>query len=311
VTFASHAARPPIVVGGANLDVKARLPAMPVAGSSNPGRVTLAPGGVARNIAHALARLGEPARLISAVGDDTAGALLLQHCAEGGIDTGLTRRIRSPTGVYVATLAKAGDLMIGVSDMAATEALGPEAVAQVEAELRQAGCIVADANLRGDTLLALARLCADAALPLVIEPVSVTKAARIEAVLAEGLPVALMTPNRDELAALVPGGGSSAERAMALRARGVAQVIVHAGADGALAVDGSGAVAVPAEPGPVRDVTGSGDVALAAALWGLRRGVTLSDAARLGQRAAALARASEDAVPAGLSPAALLSGDPA
>jgi pseudouridine kinase len=311
MTWAATGTRPVVVVGGANLDVKASLGATAVSASSNPGRVTLAPGGVARNIAHALVRLGEPVRLMAAVADDIAGSLLLRHCTECGIDTRLVRRVPAPTGVYVATLAAGGDLMIGVSDMAATEALGPDAIAEIEAELRQAGCVVADANLRADTLVAMARLCAAALLPLVIEPVSVAKAARIEAVLAEGLPVALITPNRDELATLVPGEGADADRVAALRARGVAQVILHAGPDGALAVDASGAAAVPAEPGPVRDVTGSGDVALAAALWALRRGATLAEAARLGQKAAALARASDEAVPPGLSPAALLSGDPA
>lgn len=309
MTFAAYASRPPVVVGGANLDVKARLLAPPVHGTSNPGSVRLAPGGVARNIAHALAVLGEPARLIAAVGDDAPGTILLRHCAEGGVDTRLVRRVSAPTGVYAATLAEAGDLMIGVSDMAATEALGPGDIADAAAELRNAGCIIADANLRTDTLRALGRLCAAASLPFVIEPVSVAKAARIEAVLAEGLPIALLTPNRDELAALVPPSASVADRADALRSRGVARVIVHAGADGAIAVDGHGSVAVAAEAGPVRDVTGSGDVALAAALWGLRRGATLAEAAGLGQRAAALARASDSAVPPGLTPSALLPGD--
>jgi pseudouridine kinase len=307
VTFSRLAGRPVLVAGGANLDVKARTSDGAVPATSNPGRVALRPGGVARNIAVALARLGEPVGLLAAVGDDLAGAMLAESLAAAGVDTGLLRRSATQTGLYVATLDDRGDLLIGVADMEATEAIGPAEIAAAADAIHAAGCIVADANLRTDALLVLADLAARSGVPFVIEPVSVAKAARVEAVLASGLPVALMTPNRDEIAALsTPGAGSDvAAQAEALRARGVERVIVHCGEAGALAFDSAGVVAVPAVPGPVRDVTGAGDVSLAAALSGLRRGATLAEAAHIGQRAAALARASDEAVPLDLDPGAL------
>ena len=47
-----------VVVGGANVDVKARSTAALVARTSNPGTVVRTPGGVGRNVAENLARLG-------------------------------------------------------------------------------------------------------------------------------------------------------------------------------------------------------------------------------------------------------------
>ena len=62
-----------LVVGGAVLDTKVRTAAAPVLGTSNPGTASATVGGVGRNIAENLARLGRPTVLVAAVGDDPAG----------------------------------------------------------------------------------------------------------------------------------------------------------------------------------------------------------------------------------------------
>ena len=65
------------VIGGANMDVKAKAfaPLMPAV--SNPGQLELRPGGVARNIAENLARLGVPVSLLSRIGRDALGDAVL------------------------------------------------------------------------------------------------------------------------------------------------------------------------------------------------------------------------------------------
>ena len=58
------------VIGGVNMDISG-TPAGPLrAGASNPGRVTLAPGGVGRNIAENLRRMGRRVSLVSILGED-------------------------------------------------------------------------------------------------------------------------------------------------------------------------------------------------------------------------------------------------
>ena len=49
-----------VVVGGAVLDTKVRTALAPVLGTSNPGTASATVGGVGRNIAENLARLGRP-----------------------------------------------------------------------------------------------------------------------------------------------------------------------------------------------------------------------------------------------------------
>lgn len=76
-----------LVIGAANFDIKGRMFHPPVLMSSNASAMRTSFGGVARNIAENLARLGMPVTLITAVGDDYAGEDILESAAEVGIDT--------------------------------------------------------------------------------------------------------------------------------------------------------------------------------------------------------------------------------
>ena len=64
------------VVGGANMDIVARTHGDGLTGDSVPGQIHCSPGGVARNVAENLARLGHSTHLISGVGDDEFGRSL-------------------------------------------------------------------------------------------------------------------------------------------------------------------------------------------------------------------------------------------
>src|SRR5689334_4028315 len=73
--------RPIVCVGAANLDRKLRSCAALALHTSNPASQSESFGGVARNIAENLARLGSTVALLTAIGADSAGAALLDHAA--------------------------------------------------------------------------------------------------------------------------------------------------------------------------------------------------------------------------------------
>jgi pseudouridine kinase len=139
-----------VVVGGANVDIKAHSTAALVGATSNPGTVVRTPGGVGRNVAENLARLGTRVALVSTVGSDPDGDWLLKETAAAGVDvTPVLRGGR--TGRYVAVLDADGELVAGVSDMTATDALGPEVLDHDL--LRSAGLVVVDAIKDAITIL--------------------------------------------------------------------------------------------------------------------------------------------------------------
>ena len=273
-----------VVIGGANMDIKARSARPVVAGTSNPGHVVRSPGGVGRNVAENLARLGTPTVLVAAVGSDALGDELVAATSAAGVDVTLVRRVTAPTGTYVAVLDDAGELAVAVSDMAATESLTADDVRAAGAVIARSGLVVLDGNLPRDALLTGWDLAAGAGVPVVIDPVSVPKAAALADLLDGARPLFAITPNLDELAVL----GDCVD----LVARGIELVWVRCGAEGSRLVNSEGSTRLPSAAAEVVDVTGAGDAMLAAFCHGVLSGDDVVDAARLGHRAAALTVAS-------------------
>ena len=279
-----------VVIGGANVDVKARSDAPAVPRTSNPGTVRTTPGGVGRNVAENLARLGSAVTLVAAVGTDVRGDDLLGETAAAGVDVSRVVRGALPTGSYVAVLDTDGELVTAVADMAATAALSPDHVDAVRDAIAGAALVVLDGNLPADTLGRALDVCAAAGVRVVLDPVSVPKAAMLAGELRADRPLLAVTPNSDELVAL--GGSPSA-----LHDRGAELVWVRLGARGSMLSGPDGEVAVaPVRATEVVDVTGAGDAMLAAFCHALLSGATPADAAAYGQAAAALTVASPHTV---------------
>ncbi len=282
------------------MDLKARSHASILAGTSNPGTSALSPGGVGRNVAENLARLGTRVHLVSAVGNDVLGEELLAVTGEAGVDTGYVRVRPVRTGTYAAVLDTDGELVVAVADMVAADEITPLAIRAAREAMTLAGLIVIDGNPPVEALRHALAEAAEAGVPVVIDPVSVPKAARIAPLLTQERPVFLVSPNRAELAALT---GLRTDTDLGLQAaigtlheRGVRWVWVRLGAEGSLLSGPDGGRRIPAIASEVVDVTGAGDAMLAAFCHELLRGADPFDAARFGHAAAALTVASPDTV---------------
>lgn len=296
--------RPPVVVvGGANLDIKARSSAAAIAHTSNPGHTSTTPGGVARNIAENLARLGTPTQLIAAIGRDPYGERLLADTRAAGVLLDHVHRAEHPTGSYTAVLDADGELLLAVADMTATDDLRPEHLQSARELIAHAALLVLDGNLPAATTAHLLDLAYAGDVRVVIDPVSVPKAARLAPLLRPERPIFALTPNRDELRALTGGtdlgetDAALADAAGVLHERGVRHVWIRLGASGSLlstrTPSGPGQTEaelyrLAAEPAEVQDVTGAGDAMLAAFAYALLAGHDPAEAARHGHAAAAL-----------------------
>lgn len=287
-------------LGGAHFDAKAHLAAAPRMGTSNPARVTRSPGGVACNVARSLARLGADVVLCSVTGDDPEGAALRAVLSAEGVDTGgLATDPDHPTASYLAVLDPEGALVLGVAAMGVYDVLGAGWAEEAARRAAGADLWVVDANLPASVLAALA---ADAPAPVVADPVSVAKAARLVPVLGR---LEAVFPDRAEAEVLAGSAdGGPAEWAAAIAAAGARRVVVSLGADGALAHEGGALRSVPAVV-PVRtaDVTGAGDALVAGYAHALAAGE--SDPLAWGMAAASLAVESDESVPHHLTAAAV------
>ncbi|MFE2185250.1 PfkB family carbohydrate kinase [Streptomyces sp. NPDC059455] len=301
-----------VVIGGANVDIKVCSLAPVAYRTSNPGRSHTSPGGVARNIAENLARLGTPTHLIAAVGQDAAGERLLSETQAAGVRIEQVHRGPHPTGTYTAVLDADGDLVVAIADMAATDALAPEHLHTARELIGNAGLLVLDGNLSARVLSYVLDIASATGVQTLIDPVSVPKAALLAPLFAAGRPVFAVTPNVAELGALAGrdlDGATDADdpellgAVAALHERGVRHVWVRLGARGSLlSTLDEGRVPLEAPPAEVRDVTGAGDAMLGAFAHALLGGADPVDAARYGHAAAALTVATPATVRPDLTP---------
>ena len=270
------------VVGGMNVDIGGRPGRRLVLKDSNPGRVSIRPGGVGRNIAHDLRLLGMEVRMLSAVGGDEHGALLLRSCAACGIDTSLCLRAEGESSsTYLYITDEHGDMQLAVADMDVTARITPAVIAARLDALNAARAVVVDANLEAETLEYLA---AHVTAPLCADPVSTGKAGRMRRILPR---LAFIKPNALEAEAL-SGEAEPEKAARALLAAGVRRVFLSLGAQGMLAAEGEKLISLPCEQARVLNTTGAGDAVTAALVWAGVRGLDLEQSLRFALRAGAV-----------------------
>jgi pseudouridine kinase len=290
--------RPVACIGAANLDRKLRSLATLTMGTSNPARQDESFGGVARNIAENLARLGAPVSLTTAIGSDSSGRALLAHAEAAGIDTRASLRLENAcSGTYTAVLDEHGEMIVALADMALFEALTPGFLASRQPRPLPA-LTVADMNLPTDTLAALLAEAGRNAVPLVIVAVSQPKMARLPQDLC-GLRLLIL--NQGELETRVGTAlGSDAELAAAcatVQAQGVQDLIVTRGCAGAIYTRAGGIGQLAAPAAQIVDVTGAGDAFAAAVCWSLFHGSdNLELACRRGLKLSAMTLECEETV---------------
>ena len=276
-----------LAIGGAAVDHIFRIVGDTVPGTSNPSVSHVGFGGVARNVAEILARLGVAVDLVTVVGKDDAGRALRENLNAHGIgDRAVTALAGRRTATYCAVVDCQGDLVLGLADMDIFGAMGAAFLTASDAAIAGADWVYCDCNLPADGLAVALSRAADHGTPVAVDLVSVSKASRLPQDLSA---IALLVCNLDEAAAVVGDAGSDpAALANALHRRGAGLVAITRGADGVLVTDGATIVELPAATARPVDVTGAGDAFFATMLAGLMAGLDPVDAARRGTVAAAV-----------------------
>ena len=280
-----------LIIGASSLDVKGRALEPLDPGTSNHGLIRTSPGGVGRNIAENLVRLGVPTTLLSAVGAGGAGKRLLSQSAESGIDT---RHVlvdpESRTGSYIAILDHHGGMYVSVDDMAIVNRITPRYVNDRRRLFSDAKMVVVDANLSPATLKTVFRLAGKHRVPICADPTSTYLAPKLRPYLDK---LHMVTPNPVEAAALlgrapIKDRNEAIAAAKKLVAHGVEIAVITLAEIGVCYATSNESGHVPALNIDVVDSTGAGDALSATVIFGLLERIPVAEAIRLGVSAAAL-----------------------
>lgn len=291
---------PVYVIGGVNMDISGTPDTELRPGDSNPGQVAVSPGGVGRNIAENLCRLGRKVFLITVLGNDDYAEVIRAQCRNIGIDLSLS--FTDPMGrtsTYLCLNEQNGDLHAAIADMKICDQMTPALLAPLLPKLNSGSMLIADANIPEETLAWIAE---NVTIPIAADPVSTAKASRLRPLLNR---LAFFKPNVPEaeiLAGMAPDSAVPLSRLTdALHALGAERVYLSLGAEGVWADDGKEGELLSTIPGNIVNTSGCGDAFVAAAADAYLRGLGTMECARRGLAAAAICAEDPGAVSPGIS----------
>jgi ribokinase len=278
--------KPVVVVGSINTDLVVTAERLPLRGETIPatGFATFQ-GGKGANQAVAAALLGAQVKMVGMVGGDAYGAASVEHLRERGIDCEHVGRVEGESGLAVITVGAGGENTILVLP-GANALVTPEFVASKRAVIAGAAMVLAQLEIPMKSVLALAGICKEAGVPLMLDPAPAQT-------LPDGL-IALcewFTPNETEAAfyAGTNGAVSVTATAAVLRKLGAGKLLLKMGEHGAL-IDEPGVAPLRIAPVAVKavDTTAAGDTFNGAFAAALAAGQSLAEAGRFAATAAAL-----------------------
>ncbi|XP_029379574.1 pseudouridine-metabolizing bifunctional protein C1861.05 [Echeneis naucrates] len=141
-----------VVIGGINVDFIAKAKTKTLcSGQTNPGSVFQSFGGVGRNIADSLSRLGHRPLFISATGADSHSDTVFNYCKHMNT-SGVVRLEEQCTATYCAVITESGELSLGLGDMDIHNQITEQYVSQFEKQLSSATLVCLDGNIPASTI---------------------------------------------------------------------------------------------------------------------------------------------------------------
>ena len=243
------------IAGAVNMDITGYSDKEIVFGDSNIGSMEFTPGGVARNIAENLVKLGVDLHFATLFGKDIWGDYLLEDCKAKGIDlTGSVICNDYPTSSFMAVLDSKQDLAVGIASMKMYDHIQENYIENVLFCSGQADYTVLDTNLPAYVLHKIIRTSNT---KFVVDTVSGDKAERIKPVLGR---IHILKTNLREARILYGDSHASPETLIDfLINSGVNKVFITLGSEGVIFSDGEKTQKLKAEPVKIINTTGAGD----------------------------------------------------
>lgn len=246
---------------------------------SIPGHIKISFGGVCRNIAENLAKVGVNTQFISTLGDDENGKSILEHSRKLGYNMENSLFLEGEsTPTYLAILNHEGEMESAVVDMESLNKMDEAFIDSKDEVFENAEYIIVDSD--NPILLEYILKKYQGKSKFILDPVSAKKAKKISHLVKY---FHTIKPNRFETEALC---GFKIETNDDLRKagrffieQGVKNVFISLDADGIYYItsDGEEGTLACCEPVKVKNVTGAGDSFVAGIGYGYMNNLNIKD----------------------------------
>lgn len=277
-----------VVIGSSNTDMVIKADHFPIPGETIlGGNFFMFPGGKGANQAVAASRLGGNVLFIAKTGNDIFGKQALHQFRKEGIITDfIIEDANQPSGVALITVDVKGENTIVVAQ-GANGTLSPEDILKAEKELGEADIILMQLEVPLETVSLAARIASRHKKKVILNPAP-----------AQYLPDELLkelfiiTPNESEaeilLGTKITDTNSIKAAAEKLYSKGISNVVITLGADGAYIFNSDGGRLIPTTKVKPVDTTAAGDVFNGALAVAIAENQSLDDAVKFANKAAAI-----------------------
>lgn len=283
------------VIGGTNIDVAGIPTNNLIENDSNPGIVKFSIGGVGRNIAENISRLGIEVGFITALGNDMYGREIQKNCKERGIGISNSWIDSSlPTSTYLFVLNEKKDMQLAISDMAICDKITPAFIAEKIEFIKKSSLCVIDTNLLKETI---EYILSNLEIPVFVDCVSTTKAVKIKEYLDKIHTIKCNKMEAETLSDMkITDEKSLKESAQYFLNKGVKQIFISLGEDGVFYANENEMGKVKAIKTKVLNATGAGDSFMGAIVYSYINEEEIRESAINGVAAATITIQSEKTV---------------
>ncbi|WP_455661791.1 carbohydrate kinase [Pradoshia sp.] len=288
-----------VCIGGANMDRKSSLEKAFRLETSNPVRTTSTLGGVARNIAENLGRMGADVHFLTVVGDDRDGKDILQRTGEYVKILPSLEMVGQTTGTYTAILDEYGNMTVALADMGIYETVDIPFIEKRWSHIAASSMVLLDTNFPKEVISYIIRRCGDEGIPVAVVPVSIPKLDRLPRDMSGLEWLILNREEAEELSGLSVSDDDSVQLAAGkILAQGARNIVITRSEKGLYYTNDKGEsgylVGQPADS--VVDVTGAGDSLASGIMLGAIEGYSILEACQYGMACASMTIQSTETV---------------
>ena len=136
------------VIGGVNMDILGISRETVTSPSSYPGKIYNKLGGVGRNVAVNLSKIGVQTFLVSAYGDDRNGEIFKEDALDNQVDISHSQQVGgASTSMYLYVNQPHGERVLGIDDMEINTHISPEFLRGQEQTINNSELVILDSNL--------------------------------------------------------------------------------------------------------------------------------------------------------------------
>lgn len=290
-----------VVIGGTNIDILGIPKEELIYQDSNIGNVKTSLGGVGRNIAENLCRLGSDTQLVSIMGCDPYGDLVVEEAKKIGLKLHNSLILKEiETSLYISILDGDGDMEIALSSMDSIENLNIDFIRTKKKLIEDAKVCIIDANIPVETIEFVLRNFNKT--DFFLDTVSTAKAERMKDLIGYFHTIKPNKIEAEKLTGMDINTDEDLRKAIEyFHNEGVKEVVITLSGDGVVYSDGDEISRLKGESPRIVNATGAGDAFMAAISYGHMQGFSIEEKVRFGIGASFLAMDHENTINPGMS----------